>query len=192
MEAETSGNREVILREALTLFALRGYEAVGVQEICESAGITKPTLYHWFGSKNGILNAIVADIGSPYYARITEAASYQRDLTINLLNLMRTAMEQAIREPHFVRLYLALSAAAPDNEGHRAFSALAEALYGRIDELFCACLPEMGNIRGHEALCAQTFLGLMDNRSLAVINGQFQPTDAGIRRVIHQFMHGIL
>ena len=32
-------------------FMPRGYDAVGVQEIAQKAGITKPTLYYYFGSK---------------------------------------------------------------------------------------------------------------------------------------------
>ena len=52
-------NREMILQKALELFAGRGYDAVGVQEICAAAGITKPTLYHYFGSKRGLLDALI-------------------------------------------------------------------------------------------------------------------------------------
>ena len=37
-------NRERILETALELFYARGYDAVGVQEIAEKSGVTKPTL----------------------------------------------------------------------------------------------------------------------------------------------------
>ena len=39
-------NRERILQCALELFYAKGYDAVGVQEIAQKAGITKPTLYY--------------------------------------------------------------------------------------------------------------------------------------------------
>ncbi len=39
--------RARILCHALQLFASRGYDATGVQEIVEAAGVTKPTLYHY-------------------------------------------------------------------------------------------------------------------------------------------------
>ena len=48
-----------ILRKALELFSERGYDATSVREICEAAGITKPTLYHFHGSKEGVYRAIV-------------------------------------------------------------------------------------------------------------------------------------
>ena len=51
-------NREAILSEALHLFYVRGYDAVGVQEIVDAAGVTKPTLYYYFGSKKGLLESL--------------------------------------------------------------------------------------------------------------------------------------
>jgi AcrR family transcriptional regulator len=53
----TSANR--ILETALELFATRGYEATSVREICEAACITKPTLYYFYGSKEGVFRALV-------------------------------------------------------------------------------------------------------------------------------------
>ena len=50
---------ERILSTALDLFAVKGYDATAVREICEAAGITKPTLYHFYGSKDGVLQALV-------------------------------------------------------------------------------------------------------------------------------------
>ena len=54
-----STSAERILSTALDLFAVKGYDATSVREICEAAGITKPTLYHFFGSKDGVLQALV-------------------------------------------------------------------------------------------------------------------------------------
>ena len=50
-------NRETILQCALELFYKRGYDAAGVKEIVEMAGITKPTMYYYFKSKLGLLEA---------------------------------------------------------------------------------------------------------------------------------------
>lgn len=47
------------MNKALDLFSSRGYEATSVREICEAAGITKPTLYHFYGSKEGVYRALV-------------------------------------------------------------------------------------------------------------------------------------
>ncbi len=48
-----------ILQRALELFSQKGYDATSVREICEASGITKPTLYHFFKSKEGVYRALV-------------------------------------------------------------------------------------------------------------------------------------
>jgi TetR/AcrR family transcriptional regulator len=48
-----------ILFKSLELFSIKGYDATSVREICEAAEITKPTLYHFFGSKEGVYRALV-------------------------------------------------------------------------------------------------------------------------------------
>jgi TetR/AcrR family transcriptional regulator len=46
--------REELMRAALTLFTQRGYAATTVRELVEAAGVTKPVLYYYFGSKEGL------------------------------------------------------------------------------------------------------------------------------------------
>jgi len=42
------------MKAALTLFTQRGYSATTVRELVEAAGVTKPALYYYFGSKEGL------------------------------------------------------------------------------------------------------------------------------------------
>lgn len=46
--------RERLLSSALNLFAARGYASTTVREIVAAAGVSKPALYYYFGSKEGI------------------------------------------------------------------------------------------------------------------------------------------
>src|SRR3954452_12701243 len=48
-----------IARVAARLFATQGYEATSVRMIVEAAGVTKPTLYYHFGSKEGLAQALL-------------------------------------------------------------------------------------------------------------------------------------
>jgi TetR/AcrR family transcriptional regulator len=57
--AEQDEVRGRIIREATRLFAERGYAATSVREIAEAVGVTKPTLYYHFGSKDGLFTALV-------------------------------------------------------------------------------------------------------------------------------------
>jgi len=46
--------RERLLGAALDIFNERGYSATSVREIVEAADVSKPVLYYYFGSKEGI------------------------------------------------------------------------------------------------------------------------------------------
>ncbi len=54
--AETldSSVRQRLLRAASDLFAQKGYAATTVREIVAAVGVTKPVLYYYFGSKEGL------------------------------------------------------------------------------------------------------------------------------------------
>ena len=48
-----------IARVAARLFASQGFDATPVRSIVEAAGVTKPTLYYHFGSKEGLARALL-------------------------------------------------------------------------------------------------------------------------------------
>ena len=94
----TSADR--ILSAALDLFAVRGYDATAVREICEAAGITKPTLYHFYGSKEGVLQALVAS-GFVRFRRLVDSAmahpgSFRERLKIVARALFDSARQQPL------------------------------------------------------------------------------------------------
>lgn len=57
MSEESS--REAILRAARDLFTTKGFANTAVREICQEAGVTAPVLYYYFGSKEGLFEAVV-------------------------------------------------------------------------------------------------------------------------------------
>ncbi len=55
MKKENPNNtKAVLLEKASELFYEKGFLATGVQEILNSTGVTPPSLYHHFGSKNNL------------------------------------------------------------------------------------------------------------------------------------------
>jgi AcrR family transcriptional regulator len=63
-----------MLDVAGTSFAARGFHAASMDEIARRAGISKPMLYHYFGSKEGLYVAYVRQQGSELLAGMREAA----------------------------------------------------------------------------------------------------------------------
>ena len=50
-----------ILDAAWTVFGRNGYTGTSLDAIAEEAGVSKPTLYIYFGSKEGLFEAVLAD-----------------------------------------------------------------------------------------------------------------------------------
>jgi len=75
--------RTRLLNAAVRVFDRKGYAGASVREVAELAGVTKPALYYHFGSKEGVLRAVldqakqqVSDIAQRALAR--EGTSRQR------------------------------------------------------------------------------------------------------------------
>ena len=98
-----TNSAERILTTALDLFAKKGYDATAVREICEAAGITKPTLYHFFGSKDGVFQALVCTGFQQYRAIVDAAMSSPGSFEDRVKLLARSVFESASTKPLFWR-----------------------------------------------------------------------------------------
>lgn len=188
MEQDT---RSIIIERALELFSRRGFDAVGIQEVADAAALTKPTLYYHFGSKQGLLEAIVRLHGDRLAARFREAAEYRRDLVMNLQSLFRASLDFALEQPSFWRLMLNLFAAPMDAPAYQTGSELRRSLLAVLEELFERAGADHGNMRGRQKVYAETFLGLLETSALLAINREIVLDEPLRFRIIHQYMHGI-
>lgn len=71
---DDGGARERLLAAAAALFAEKGYAAASVGEIVAAAGITRPVLYYWFRSKEGIYLALLQEAFVVFERLLDEAA----------------------------------------------------------------------------------------------------------------------
>ncbi|NTU79199.1 MAG: TetR/AcrR family transcriptional regulator [Chloroflexales bacterium] len=184
-------NRTQILAKALDLFAARGYDAVGVQAICEAVGVTKPTLYHYFGNKQGLLAALVGERSAQLLARLREATAYAGDLPLSLGRVVETYFQFATAEPALYRLILALWFTVPESEAFRVVAALNGEQQRLVAEMFERAAADHGNMRGRHQLYAASFLGAINTYIALALNGYLQLTPAVARQAVHQFSHGI-
>jgi TetR/AcrR family transcriptional regulator len=113
--SETSPSSERILKSALTLFSERGYDATSVREICTASGITKPTLYHFYGSKEGVYRALVDGALDRMKVNITRALEEDGSLADRLRRLILTYFEATRREPDLARFIAALIHGPPSS-----------------------------------------------------------------------------
>jgi TetR/AcrR family transcriptional regulator len=192
MESPES-NRDLILATSLRLFAERGYEAVGVAELSEASGVTKPTLYHYFGSKRGLLDAIVAERGGPLLRQVKEASASvdPGDVPLGLERIADTMTKAARADPDFARLRLCLAFAPPASEGGAAAVAFNAELFGLLETYFAAAATRHGNMRGRSRAYAGTFIGTVDTYVGFYLAGQSTLDEAVLHGFVRQFMYGI-
>jgi AcrR family transcriptional regulator len=193
---EEVGNRRIILEKALELFSERGYEAVGVAELCEAALLTKPTLYHYYGSKRGLLDAILAERGSALASRLREAAVYAagdraRGVPDGLERIAFAFARGAREEPRFARLRLTLAFAPPESEAYAAAAALNEGIFDRVEAFFREAARDHGNMRGRSRPYAAAFIGTIDTYVGLFLAKRSSLDDGIVRGAVRQFMYGI-
>lgn len=188
---DLNGNRDRLLEIALGLFARRGYDAVGVQEIVSAAGVTKPTLYHYFESKRGLLEAVLERDGALLRRGFGEWCSYQRDLTATLSHIAFGLVDFARLHEDFYRLLLGLAFAPRESEAFQASLPLFRHCQGLLETLFQQAVTEHGNMRGRHQAYAASFLATLNSYIGFLLNGQAELDELTIYRALHQFQHGI-
>ena len=96
--------RRRLLQAAIRLFAQRGFHAVSVDEIVGQARVNKRMVYHYFGSKDALFRAVLAEV----YRRIEEiefdAVERGRSPREKLARLLESYFEFLDAEPEFTRL----------------------------------------------------------------------------------------
>ncbi len=150
-----------IARAAARLFAQRGYDATSVREIVEAAGVTKPTLYYHFGSKQALAEALLTRPMNRLIAQLRDLEATEPDPVERLRGIFRAKLDFLLEEPDRARFLYAIcfgpQASTLQDEMHR---------FGEgIDAVTEACgqaLGEAGIIDKSRALaCAQAMRGLI-------------------------------
>ncbi len=97
-----------IMRVAARLFATHGYDATSVRAIVEEAGVTKPTLYYYFGSKEGLVHAMLTIPMQSLEERLTTILAESKN-PVEMLEQTFEAHFQFCREsPDIARFFFAL------------------------------------------------------------------------------------
>ncbi|HEX2979397.1 MAG TPA: TetR/AcrR family transcriptional regulator [Anaerolineaceae bacterium] len=184
-------NRSNLLACALRLFADRGYDAVGIQEIVDAAEVTKPTLYHYFGNKYGLLEALLQAHFAPLNQLLRQAADYHHDLPLTLTNICKTFFQYARENPTFYRLQLGLWFAPENSEAHQAVARWNDEQYQIVEQVFLQAVSDHGNMRGRHSAYAATLIGMIHTYIGLSLNHRVELTDQLVTQAVHQFQHGI-
>jgi AcrR family transcriptional regulator len=184
-------NRSQLLACALDLFAARGYDAVGVQEVADAAGVKKPTLYHYFGSKSGLLKTLLDENFGELFSALGPASTYHRDVASTLRAMALEYFKFAEEHRKFYRLQLSMWFAPPESAAFMAISAINQKQQMMMEAFFLRAVEDHGNMKGRQRAYAATFLGMLNTYISISLNGFASMDEDLAQKAVHQFMHGI-
>jgi TetR/AcrR family transcriptional regulator len=135
--------REELMKAALTLFTQRGYSATTVRELVEAAGVTKPVLYYYFGSKEGLF----LELMRTHFGRLEAVVDVYRKEEGSVRKRLTTMLDKGFayvqQDRDFIRLMHAVYFGPPGEAPYFDF----DAYHQRYHDLITRFLEE-GTERG--------------------------------------------
>lgn len=108
--------RRQVLAGAREVFLARGFDAASMGDIARTAGVSKGTLYVYFGSKQDLFAALVHEECAQTAERTLELGTGDGDLRAELITAGRSYIAAMIRPEHIatVRIVIAVGEKFPD------------------------------------------------------------------------------
>jgi len=132
-----------LVEVARVTFASSGYAAAAMEAIVARAGVTRGALYHHFGSKEGLFQAVLEAVQAEVAARIEAAAAAHDDSWLQLVAGCRAFLEISL-DPAVYRVMLL---DAPAVLGWQTWRRIDAEQSGRLLEAMLVILVEQGEIK---------------------------------------------
>lgn len=194
----TQNTKESILHHALELFSARGFESVGVQELVNAAGTSKPTLYYYFGNKEGLLKEILESNYATLGAVLRRVAIYRpnpadyfSDVYPVLKNTVTAYFDFAEQHETFYRMALSMQYLPPTSQTAMLAKTRHQEQYNIVEELFTRISAVHRNMRRKERRYAWNLIGMVNSHIGLWYGGHIRLTEAVAADAVRQYMHGI-
>lgn len=102
---EMQETRAALLATARTVFSTHGYAQASMDDLTAQAGLTRGALYHHFGDKKGLLQAVVGEMDAEMDARLQAISEGHTDIWQGFCQRCRAYLEMAV-EPEIQRIVL--------------------------------------------------------------------------------------
>ena len=155
--------RDAILGAAADLFAVNGYRGTGLAAVADRVGVTQPTILHHFGSKKGLLTALVSSLHDTSDAALIEVLSRDGSFTEDVLPLLADVIRADSRRAHLLTVLVAENLTSAD-PAHDEFVDSFDSMRSTIAERL-----RIDQAKG--ALTTTEDVDLLATRVLAVIIG---------------------
>jgi TetR/AcrR family fatty acid metabolism transcriptional regulator len=110
----TTEKRELILQAAVRVFARKGYHTCRVGDIAEEAGVAHGLLYHYFRSKEEVLETVFRDTWSDLLAAVERIGASNEPAQAQLRAVAAFYLGSWLRAPDLIRVLVREVARSPD------------------------------------------------------------------------------
>jgi AcrR family transcriptional regulator len=110
-------SRELVLDAAERVMAEQGFEAATIARVVEEAGIPLSSVYHYYGSKDGILLAVMERGAQRFFADLPHWNRRIGRPAEHLATTLTTVAQTLERHPNFLRLLIVFALQPPARGG---------------------------------------------------------------------------
>jgi len=133
-----SETRERLLAAAMDQFTRRGYAATSVRELCEAAGVTKPVLYYYFKSKEGLYLELMEGSYTIFESTVAELTMYTGGILNQIIRFCEGVFDTGMANMPILRLIYSIYYGTP--QGAPNFNL--DKYYDRMLEIICGLIQE--------------------------------------------------
>jgi len=154
--------RARILNAAFLVLQERGYAATSTREIAARAKVSKRELYSEFGSKEGILGALIASRAARMLQPLDHVEVHDRAALVTTLRVFGANFLQQLYDPAVVSMFrLAISGAEQSPEMSRVLDTRARAPIRAALEALMRQARSAGAVAGEPSAMAGRFFALL-------------------------------
>jgi AcrR family transcriptional regulator len=110
-------SRELVLDAAEAVMAKEGFDAATVARVVEESGVPLSSVYHYYGSKDGVLLAVMQRGAARFFADVPELHERVGSPAEHLRTVVANAVDALERHPNFLRLLIVFAVQPSDAGG---------------------------------------------------------------------------
>lgn len=101
-----NSTKATIFKAAAKLFAEKGFNGVSMREISELSNVTKPTIYYYFGNKEGIYKALIQEALNYHLEDLKQIAALKIPMKQKLIELLKRRFQISLQYPELTKFVL--------------------------------------------------------------------------------------
>ncbi|HBS03413.1 MAG TPA: hypothetical protein DEA96_00505 [Leptospiraceae bacterium] len=195
-ESQARGSQDKILRAAVKVMARKGYHGTRISDIAAEADVAYGLVYHYFGSKEKVLDTILESVATRFSDRIARIGQEKGTLTEKLSRISDYMLDTYLANPEMIHL-LVQEVVRSGNVDPDSEMASARAILQQIQGIV-----EAGKKAGHidsdtdTELLSIAFFGAVELTLTSLVQGIYRsskPSTADIKEIrkkLRKIIHG--